>query len=198
MSDTYPLMKGVAVQTTTGVTQQQSLVDEATPLDVVLQNLLVADRNLMEILKGDIYELVQDIVKHVSDAITCEKIDNAVGFDILNECRKMNTYLRPYQRIIPYLILLSHLMRLTNIDQKEVASIKRRVRIMIRRDLLTMREDELKMNMINFLDAVQILIFNGINDSFNGWKAKVVTEQKRTIRQELVEQPTRKKRLGIF
>lgn len=175
--------------------QQQRVQMEQTGADVLLQNLMVADSDLKRVLKGEIQEPLDMLRDLIIDYAEFDKIKIKDASKILNILKTINKRISRFQRLVPYSMLLSHLMRLTNIDEKEMRYLKRKVSIMIRRDILDMDEEDLELTDVNFYDSLKIICWNAINDSLHGWKAKVVTEQKRIIEQEFKE-PQKKGLLG--
>ena len=116
MSETIEYAKAATVQTEAQKAQLELFVST----DAVLQNLMVADTNLERILKGEVHEAIDNLQHLITSATAMEKIDNALAFNILAVCRDIKKELGNYMRIVPYLMLMSHLMRLTNIDKEEV------------------------------------------------------------------------------
>jgi len=192
MSEDMDWARQVAIQT-----QQQKAQLEESTTDVVLQNLMLDDSDLKRILKGEVQEPLEQLQAMVLQFAQLKSMDNDQAFKILELLRTINSRLRRFQRLIPYVILLSPLMRLTNIDEKEEKKLKRKVSIMIRRDILDMDEEELELTDVNFYDALKIICWNAITDSRMGWKARIATEQRKIITTEFT-QPKRKKLLGIF
>lgn len=178
-------------------TQQQRAQLEESTTDIFLQNLMIDDSDLKRILKGEVQEPLNQLQELVIECNTHQKIDVEHALKILEVLKTLNLRLSKFQKIVPYLILLSPLMRLTNIDEKEVKMLKRRVSIMIRRDILDMDEEELELTDVNFYEALKIMCWNAIGDSFMGQKARIVTEQKKIIETKFTE-PKKKGFFGRF
>ena len=191
------MTRAVALQTQQQMGQQRAMLEES-PTDIILQSLLVDDSDLKRILKGEIHEAIQELSQMVLDASAMQRIDNPLAFKILGVCKQVNVQLAKYQKILPYLMLLSPLMRLTNITAKQARILKLRITVMVHRDLLDIDEDELELTDINFYESLKLLCFNAVDDSVMGWKANVVTEQKKVIETRLVENRQRKRKWGIF
>jgi len=174
---------------------RQAQSEEYAP-NFVLQSLMIDDRNLRFILTGQIQEPLSQLKQMVMDFGALDKIDKGHSALILELLGKINSNLTRFRRLTPYMLLTSHLMRLTYLTEKDAKILKRRVSIMIRRDILDIDEEELELTDINFYESIKILCFNGIDDSIQGFKLRNLTEQKKTITNEFKE--TRKKRWGIF
>lgn len=176
----------IARQYAIGVPQQQAMMDESSS-DVVLQGLMVDDSELKRILKGDVLEPLNTLAEYVVLFDKAQAIDHAQAERIGDLLEKINARMVKFQRLIPYQILLSPLMRLTNIDEKAAKLLKLRISLMIGRDLLDINEDELEMADVNFYDALELACFNAVSDSTKGWKANVVTEQRKIIKTTIEE-----------
>lgn len=177
--------------------QQQQAQAEPMVSNFLLQSLMVDDRYLKEILKGEILEPLNMLEGLMKDYMVLERIDKAHYDKIMELLMVLNDNFSRFRRCMPYLILTSHLMRLTYITQKDAKALKRRVSIMIRRDLLDIDEEELELADVNFFEALKIMCWNAIDDSVEGYKLRAVTEQKKFITTEFTE-PKRKKKWGIF
>ena len=183
----------IARQAALQVQQQRAQLEES-PTDIVLQNLMIDDSDLKRILKGEVQEPLNQLQDIIIECNTQQKIDVEHAVKILEVLKTLNLRLAKFQKIVPYLILLSPLMRLTNIDEKEVRMLRRRVSIMIRRDILDMNEEELELTDVNFYEALKIMCWNAIGDSLMGQKARIVTEQKKIIETRFTEP----KKKGLF
>jgi len=176
----------IARQTAIQVQQQRAQLEESST-DILLQNLMIDDSDLKRILKGEVQEPLNQLQEIIIECSTQQKISVEQAVKILGVLKTLNFRLSKFQKIVPYLILLSPLMRLTNIDEKEVRMLKRRVSIMIRRDMLDMDEEELELTDVNFYEALKIMCWNAIGDSLMGQKARIVTEQKKIIETRFTE-----------
>jgi len=182
-------------------------------IDMILQSLMIDDTDVKRILKGEIQEplnrfreLIENLNQLIVECYKNKAVDPIVGKDIL-ACvqdgyplmEKIEKQLARYFHNIPYLLLLSPLTRLSNVDGKKVEALCRKVGIMIGRDKLMSVGDESSFENLNFYDALEILINLAFHESEAGWKAKVVTEEKKTV-QTVITDTTgqRKKKWGIF
>jgi len=186
----------IARQTAIQIQQQKAQMEESTP-DIMLQNLMIDDSYLKRILKGDIQEPLDNLSALIIECTQHQKIDNENAFKISELLRTINSQLAGYKQLKPFLMLLTPLMALTNLDEKQIKKLKRRVSIMVRRVMLDMDEDDLESSDVNFWEALKLIVWNRIDDSLHGWKANVVTEQKKIIETRFTE-PPKKKRFGIF
>lgn len=164
-------------------------------LDMVLQSLFVDDSEIKRILKGEINESVDklDVVtkklgEFVLSCVQLGSIDKAQAETIIALLRQTNPLvdqiqfqLSRYFRMTPYLLLLSPLVRLGNNDKKSVDEYCRKVELMIGRDKLMSTWDEGIFDLTNFFDALTILIKMAFRESENGFKVRILTEEKRQV-----------------
>lgn len=176
----------------------QSMQDDHS-FDAVLNNLFVDDSYIKKILRGDVQEPLNSLTELIDSCKVKGTIDQTHYVAIASWLKEINAKLVRYQRLTPYLFLLSQLMSLTNVTEKEAYQMKCRVSIMIQRDKLDIDEEQLTIEDINFYDGLKLLIFTKINDSVNGWKARLLTQPKKEFIHTFTDNtPQRKKRLGIF
>ena len=181
------------------VGMQMGAMEDRT-FDSMLNNLFVDDSYVKAILRGDVQEPLNNLTELIETCKTVQRIDVEHYDAICCWLKQINEKLVRYQRLTPYVFLLSQLMSLTNITEKEAEMLKHRVSIMIRRDILDIQEEDLNMEDVNFYDGLKILIFTKINDSREGWKARLLTQPKKEIayRWEDNSPSNRKKKFGIF
>ena len=204
------IVKATAVQ----MSQQQSPASSDPNIDLILQSLMIDDTDVKRILKGEIHEPLNRFRQCITDlsatALDCYKIksiDNEQGKEILFQIQeskvlmdKIELQLARYYHMVPYLLMLSPLVRLSNIDGKRVDSYCRKIGIMIGRDKLMSSFDEGSYETHNFYDALQMLIELALHESQEGWKARIVTEEKKQVT-TLIQDKTggqRKKKFGIL
>jgi len=183
-------------------------------LDMMLQSLMIDDTNVKLILKGEIQEplnrfreLLQSLSPTIVECFKTKTINTVQGNELIALLLELKPVLEAiekrlgrYYHNVPYLLLLSPLVRLGNLDKKEVDGLCRKVGIMIGRDKLMAVGDESSFENLNFYDALYTLIFMALHESEEGWKMRAVTEEKRTV-QTVIHDTTgqqRKKRFGIF
>jgi len=183
-------------------------------IDMILQSLMIDDTDVKRILKGEIQEplnrfreLIENLNQLIVECYKNKAVDPIVGKDIL-ACvqdgyplmEKIEKQLARYFHNIPYLLLLSPLTRLSNVDGKKVEALCRKVGIMIGRDKLMSVGDESSFENLNLYDALEMVIDLALHESENGWKARVVTEEKKTVQTVITDQTggQRKKKWGIF
>ncbi len=142
--------------------------------------MLVGDSDIKAILKQDLVSKVQEVDEFVMQLepngdITKEKLS---GLKSLLEEIKVG--LPRSMRLTPYILVLSHLNRLSYIDKKQASLLIGEVRLMILRDLASMTQSEISASR-NFYKAIEILATMGIYDSVEGWKGRLLTEQRRSV-----------------
>jgi len=204
------IVKATAVQ----MSQQQSPASSDPNIDLILQSLMIDDTDVKRILKGEIHEplnrfrqCITDLSATTLDCYKIKSIDNEQGKEILFQIQeskvlmdKIELQLARYYHMVPYLLMLSPLVRLSNIDGKRVDSYCRKIGIMIGRDKLMSSFDEGSYETHNFYDALQMLIELALHESQEGWKARIVTEEKKQVT-TLIQDKTggqRKKKFGIL
>jgi len=188
MSDTQ-FLKRVAQQ----IQQQRAQMEETTP-DIILQNLMIDDPFLKQILKGEIQEQLYQLQDIIIECSTHQQIDIEHAGKILEVLKTMNSKLARYQRLKPFLMMLSPLVGLTNFSQEQADQMKRRVGIQISRQIVNIDEEELEADSINFWESLESLIWIKLQDSVEGWKPRIVTEQKKVIETTFTEP----KKKGVF
>jgi hypothetical protein len=204
------IVKATAVQ----MSQQQQPVSSDPNIDLILQSLMIDDTDVKRILKGEIHEPLNRFRQCITDlsatALDCYKIksiDDEQGKEILFQIQesqklmnKIELQLARYYHMVPYLLMLSPLVRLSNIDGKRVDAYCRKIGIMIGRDKLMASWDEESYETHNFYDALQMLIELALHESQEGWKARIVTEEKKQVITEIHDKTggQRKKRFGVF
>jgi hypothetical protein len=168
-------------------------------VDAMLQSLLLDDTDVKRILKGEIQELLnqlrQCLAQLTSTSLECYKtkmVDMEQGKEILFQIQEANVamarieiQLARYHHMVPYLLLSSPLVSLSNITQRQEEAYCRKVGIMIGRDKLMSAWDEASYETHNFYDSIQILIELRFHEAREGWKAKIVTEEKKNIVTEI-------------
>jgi len=183
-------------------------------IDLILQSLMVDDTDVKRILKGEIHEPLNRFRQCITDlsatALDCYKlksIDNEQGKELLFQIgesqklmNKIELQLARYYHMVPYLLMLSPLVRLSNIDGKRVEAYCRKIGIMIGRDKLMSSWEEASYETHNFYDALQMLIELALHESQEGWKARIVTEEKKQVTTVIQDKGglQRKKRFGVF
>ena len=192
MSSDIDLARQAAIQ----YQQQKAQMEETTP-DAILQGLMIDDADLKLMLKGEIQEPLNRVRELIVEFSALEKMDNEHARRIIELLNTLDSRLARYQRLKPFLMLLSPLVGLTNFSEKEAVMWKRRVSIMIRRQILDMDEEELEIDDVNFWESLKMLIWIKITDSVMGWKPRIVTEQKKIIQTEF-PQPKKKGFFGRF
>ena len=205
------ILKATAVQ----ISNQPTPVQSDPNIDLILQSLMIDDTDVKRILKGEIHEplnrfrqCLTDLSATVLDCYKVKSIDDGQGKELLFQIQeaqvlmnKIELQLARYYHMVPYLLMLSPLVRLSNIDGKRVDGYCRKIGIMIGRDKLMSSWDEGSYETHNFYDALQMLIELALHESQEGWKARIVTEEKKQVITEIHDKTggaQRKKRFGII
>lgn len=212
MSD---IVKAATIQA--GVQQQMQQQATADPnLEMITNSIFVDDSSLKAILKGEVDTLLNEERRTHTGlralVVECAKnkmIDSAQVAEIqycLKEAercwRKVDDQLAHYKRMVPYLILLSPLTRLSNLTPKEVNHICLQIDIMIGRDKLMSSGEDDNYGDANFWDSLGLGCKLAVHDSAGGWKFKGLTINTTMLHHSFQDgypgQPTKKKRFGIF
>jgi hypothetical protein len=141
------------------------------------------------------------------DCYKIKSIDDEQGKEILFQIQesqklmnKIELQLARYYHMVPYLLMLSPLVRLSNIDAKMVAMFCDQVDIIILRDKAMSSWSDDNYETENFYTAIGILMKLALHESEEGWKARIVTEEKKQVITEIHDKTggQRKKRFGVF
>jgi len=167
---------------------------EETPTDRVLREVMVIDPLITEFLSGDLFNVLDGLRTWVVAAKNV--MDKGISPKLLVLLDRLETEWEQTKRFRPYLLLLSHLTSLTNLSEKDAVRYLRKIDILIGRDLLDMAEDDIELNDFNFYDALKMACHFRIHDSVKGWKAKILTEQRKRFLTEI--QTSAKKKGGML
>jgi hypothetical protein len=207
-------MKAVAIQSgNQAVIQQQAQADPN--IEMITNSIFVDDTSLKRILKGEVHSLLnEERTTHESlKALLLECWKNkSIDSVQLNELMyylqqsegmwgKVSFQLRRYYRMVPYLIMLSPLTRLSNLLHKEMESMCRRIDIMIGRDKLMSSGEDDNFEDANFYDALGMACKLAVHDSENGWKFKGLSQNVSTLHHTFsdgIPGQAKKKRFGLF
>lgn len=190
------MVKGMAVQ---GSFQQPYSQRDESGIDQILQSLMLDDTDVKRILKGNIQEPLNKLQQLTIQCFQMQQIDKEQGYKIIELLKDINGQMKHYKRMIPYLLLLSPLMKLSNISEKEAASLRRRVGIIIMRDRLDQEDEEDALQEANWFDSIEMLVDAGINCSINGWMIKQIAEERKTVNTVIQDSTLqRKRKFGVF
>jgi hypothetical protein len=190
------MVKGMAVQ---GSFQQPYSQRDESGIDQILQSLMLDDTDVKRILKGNIQEPLNKLQQLTIQCFQMQQIDKEQGYKIIELLKDINGQMKHYKRMIPYLLLLSPLMKLSNISEKEAASLRRRVGIIIMRDRLDQEDEEDALQEANWFDSIEMLVNAGINCSINGWMIKQIAEERKTVNTVIQDSTLqRKRKFGVF
>jgi hypothetical protein len=190
------MVKGMAVQ---GSFQQPYSQRDESGIDQILQSLMLDDTDVKRILKGNIQEPLNKLQQLTIQCFQMQQIDKEQGYKIIELLKDINGQMKHYKRMIPYLLLLSPLMKLSNISEKEAASLRRRVGIIIMRDRLDQEDEEDALQEANWFDSIEMLVNAGINCSIEGWMIKQIAEERKTVNTVIQDSTLqRKRKFGVF
>jgi hypothetical protein len=164
-------------------------------IEIVLQGLMIDDTDLKRILKGEIQEplnklreIVENLNQIVIECFKTQSVEPEQGKEILGAVQgikplmeKIEVRLTRYYKMVPYLLVLSPLTRLSNLTVPMVESLKRKVGIMIGRDKLMASGGDESFENANFWDALEMSCCIAIQDSLGGWKMQGVVTEKRQV-----------------
>jgi hypothetical protein len=192
-------------------------------LQAIMDSLQLSDSNVYKILKGEIHQLIsrfeetlisfQQAVKDFQDnnsAMSQQEVNLKLGQLLAQQTelfvciRNIQLELQQYYKMVPYLLMLSPIMWLSNLSTKQVRDTVFRQSLMIQRDRCLRDDDsEGSFDDDNFLDAVEILMHTIVAGSEKGWKSNIIRNEVREVTTTIRDQTSnpdkqRKKRLGIF
>jgi hypothetical protein len=187
-------------------------------LQAIMDSLQLSDSNVYKILKGEIHQLIsrfeetlitfqqsiKDYQNHYAVIDSKEALLNlnlllAQQTELFELIQRMQLELQQYYKMVPYLLMLSPIMWLSNLSSKQI-----RDTVMIQRDRCLRDDDsEGSFDDDNFLDAVEILMHTIVAGSERGWKSNIIRNEVREVTTTIRDQTAnpdqkRKKRLGIF
>jgi len=162
-----------------GVGQRQ-VVEEPSSVEV-LQRLLLDDRKIESLLLGDLENEKKMLNELIFAGFQSGSLNKELAEEILETLKRIERIVKSYKRYRPYLFILNQLTRTTYFTEKEAEQLKKEIALCISRDLLDMDEDELELTDINFLTLLEKACQIAIQDAVRGWKARVVTEQRRRV-----------------
>jgi len=184
-------------------------------VDMILQSLMIDDTDLKRVLKGEIQEplnrlreTVEQLSQTVIDCSRDRLIDTGQAKELLSAVRETNPLmvqieqrLTRYYHMVPYLLWLSPLTRLSNLTPQMAEAAKRKVSIMIGRDKLMASGEDDNFENANFWDSLEFACHVAIQDSIGGWKMQGVVTERRQV-STVIEDRTggggRKRKFGIF
>jgi hypothetical protein len=192
-------------------------------LQAIMDSLQLSDSNVYKILKGEIHQLIsrfeetlitfqqsiKDYQNHYAVIDSKEALLNlnlllAQQTELFELIQRMQLELQQYYKMVPYLLMLSPIMWLSNLSSKQIRDTVFRQSLMIQRDRCLRDDDsEGSFDDDNFLDAVEILMHTIVAGSERGWKSNIIRNEVREVTTTIRDQTAnpdqkRKKRLGIF
>jgi len=166
---------------------------EETPTDRILRQTMVKDPLIQKFLTGEFFDILDSLVKLVRAGKTVMSKEEYK--ELTATLQQWYSEWETTKRYKPYLILLSHLTSLTNLTEKQASSYLRKIDILFMRDELDMEEDQMEATDFNFLDALKMSCHFAIYNAVKGWKARILTEQRKTLRTEVQMEGRRKRGL---
>jgi hypothetical protein len=188
-------------------------------LQAIMDSLQLADSNVYRILKGEIHELMDkqgQILIGLQQNIEEFKINNAAVPD--NEANlllakihndlvslgqtndKIVLELQEYYKMVPYLLMLSPLMWLSNLSTKAVRDIQFRQSLMVQRDRCLRDDESDGFDDDNILDSIEILMHVMVAGAEKGWKSNVIRNEVREVKTTIEDHTSsgEKKKGGIL
>ena len=209
MSGQNELIKAQAV-----IQSHQPSMPTDPNIDMILQSLMIDDTDLKRILKGEIQEplnrlreTIELLNQTVVECVKNKSVDVGQAEDILASVlevkplmERVEQRLTRYYHMVPYLLQLSPLTRLSNLTQPMVDFYKRKIGIMVGRDKLMASGGDESFENANFWDALQMSCEIAVQDSLGGWKMQGVVTEKRQVSTIIEDRSTqqRKKRWGLI
>lgn len=209
-------MKTISVQASHMPTQNASDPN----LQAIMDSLQLGDSNVYRILRGEIEELMdllsQELVlfRQQSEVynnhyMTMNQTQQEAQLakilahqnSMLKIVSSIKTELQHYYKMVPYLLMLSPLMWLSNLTKQQVRDIQFRQSLMVQRDRCLREEDcDNSFDDDNFLDAVEVLMHVMVAGAREGWKSNIIRNEVREVKTTIEDRtaPEKKARSGLF
>jgi hypothetical protein len=192
-------------------------------LQAIMDSLQLSDSNVYKILKGEIHNLItrfEETLIEFQQSVTDFQLNSSAmpnpevqlklsqllsqQKEMFDLASKIKLELQQYYKMVPYLLMLSPIMWLSNLSTKQVRDTMFRQSLMIQRDRCLIDDDcESAFDDYNFTEAVEILMHTIVAGSEKGWKSNIIRNEVREVTTTIRDQTSgpqqqRKKRLGIF
>lgn len=187
-------------------------------IEAIMQSLMLEDTDVKRVLKGEIHEPLNKLEKLITTFRGQSKVllenpqltkGEVVGMldklykhqnGIFDQLLLIESQLKHYRQYIPFLLLLSPLVQLSNITEKQAQALQRRVDIMVLRNRIDCEDEETDLHDVNFYDAIKMLIWLNIQGSIGGFKIKAIVEERKNVVTEIRDRTSypRKKKWGIL
>jgi hypothetical protein len=200
-----PTNKIGALQIAAGTMNQPQPTDPN--LELIYQSLLCDDPEVKRLIKGEVQEplnrwrqIIEMLNSCVSERDESPIITQQQAAQIIALMRESNTLMdrlekqmKKYRYYLPHLLMLSPLMRLSIITQKQANKIKLRQQLMVNRDRLRASSspdhdllDE------NWFDAVLIAENMAVQESVEGRKLEAITKDTKQVTTVINDQTRQK------
>jgi hypothetical protein len=204
--------KIVAAQIAGGAMNQPSPQTDPQ-LELIYQSLLCDDPEVKRLIKGEVQEplnrwrqltqLLNDCVNARDDSSILTESQAAQIIGLLKEANllmsKLETQMKKYRYYLPHLLMLSPLMRLSIITQKQANQIKLQQRLMVNRDRLRANATgESDLLDENWCDAVLIAENMAVQESVDGRKLEAITKEAKQVTTVINDQTYKKANRSIL
>jgi hypothetical protein len=189
-------IKSVALQ----MSAQPSMPDVDANLENVLRSLQLSDGTLIRILKGEIQEQMDKLEKLVVERYQYQQINHEDAMKILAVTQDIKHEVKHYYKMVPYLMMVSPVMWLSNLSEEEVKRIQSKQSCMVWRHRLESEdEDETKvLQDSNFYDAIEIVMHVIAAGSTKGWKSNVINKEVREQTVRILDGTEGQKKRRLF
>lgn len=198
------ISKAAAFQISSGMLSQTEPVQDPH----IYQSLLSDDPEVKQLIKGEVQEPLnrwKHLINLVDDALNAYTEDSPILTEkqaqmligYIAEANRLMSNLevqmKKYRYYLPHLLMLSPLMRLSIITQKQANHIKSMQQLMINRDRLRARSTgELDLLDENWFDAVLIVENMAVQESVNGEKLMAITKESKQVTTVINDQTYKK------
>lgn len=198
------ISKAAAYQISSGMLSQTEPVQDPH----IYQSLLSDDPEVKQLIKGEVQEPLnrwKHLINLVDDALNAYTEDSPILTEkqaqmligYIAEANRLMSNLevqmKKYRYYLPHLLMLSPLMRLSIITQKQANHIKSMQQLMINRDRLRARSTgELDLLDENWFDAVLIVENMAVQESVNGEKLMAITKESKQVTTVINDQTYKK------
>lgn len=198
------ISKAAAFQISSGMLSQTEPVQDPH----IYQSLLCDDPEVKQLIKGEVREPLnrwKHLINLVDDALNAYTEDSPILTEkqaqmligYIAEANRLMSNLevqmKKYRYYLPHLLMLSPLIRLSIITQKQANHIKSMQQLMINRDRLRARSTgELDLLDENWFDAVSIMESMAVQESVNGEKLMAITKESKQVTTVINDQTYKK------
>jgi hypothetical protein len=149
-------------------------------LDEALQQLLINDLDIKVLLKGQLMDKFEHVKLFVEQLIPDGTLTPDKLFELNNLVDEVLTVLKPYSKLVPYILMMTHLNSLGYITEKQAKIFTIEGQLMLLHDLALMTPEEYSVSR-NLYRAMAVRMEFVFFDSVGGAKFKQLTSPTKTV-----------------